>query len=422
MPAEQAIYCRTGKRRGNDDSKTLATLEEVTVKDQQTDPYSDRSESSPDMRISHAKSIGNVGQGSISPHWFDERMPEFGAIPYLAPRPAKSDSPENSSDNGPWRNRGFETTLESVICGCSTELLPSTCHCVYGKSGESVSTQPPQDGPGPVHDSLDVDIDSPNAILQYAQAFFSAADPIMQIVHAPTLFGKARNVFSLEVDEHQYGERCAAFLGAAAIGAHFRMDCSTSALLVRAAMNIVDKSLERHRRTRLLVALSGNADECAPVSPIPLCVVQAMILVVIYGQICSERPVLPRIGSYCTALRSLARAAEATKERPEMPRSELSSECASKEKIPKVEVGPPGIKTAKPSQVQQLQNDIEDRWFAWKLEIERQRCLASIHSYCEPDSRPQFYGRQTYSHDVESIPWRLWAADSALEWQRICGC
>lgn len=256
----------------------------------------------------------------------------------------------------------------------------------------------------------------PRVVVQYVKGFLEAASIDIQLVHTPTLFFKRNPTLNFNLDEHQYHERCAVFFGLAAIGAYYEMDVAGSMLLVRATMQIIDQVLERHRRTRVSAALDSIMGNYSAVTPISLAVVQAMILVVMYGALCSETTVLARTESYSIALLSLGRDAGTNEAKSELARSDLTSYDLNGGTFRIYNMEKQGV-----NQENLPDTNVEDTWFTWKLNMERQRCLTSIQWLCAPGvqrpSWPELYGSRR-DGDLDRT---LWAAETASEWKRIGG-
>lgn len=220
-------------------------------------------------------------------------------------------------------------------------------------------------------------------------------------------------------------EKCAVFFSLAAIGALYHLDETGSSKLIQAAIDLTERSLDRHRQVRVsAVAKYNNCVGVSPAQSISLRLVQAMLFIVIYDQKFGNAATSSRAEAYRMTLSSLVWAAEATRPRANHPTLEISTiqdQCINLAQS----------KTERQDAVRcpptYCGDYSEITWIEWKSAEERRRCFAAIYLFCAlknrsklVDSSPVCSSGVSPESDDEVLL-NLWAAKDVHEWHRLGG-
>lgn len=251
-------------------------------------------------------------------------MPGFmyqGSMPeqYVS-HPSFSDGTSASSTNGSARQSSVTSVSTDSITEVTRNALilslsqPST----FG-NGHRKYSQPTVSSPLSPHKStLSSSLPSTYDLQRFVGAYIQFFHPHFPFLHIPTLsFDTApftsdmRPASTASNGESQgdiVGGGGCLILAMAAIGALYEFDQPASKDLFEAAKRLIQLYLEERRRAD---SRSGMGEAAAQATPLWL--VQAMLLNVIYGHNCGDKTAGDIASTHCTALVSLARAAELTR-------------------------------------------------------------------------------------------------------------
>ncbi|OAA40999.1 Transcription factor [Metarhizium rileyi] len=209
--------------------------------------------------------------------------------------------------------------VTTITDATRTAIVTILSHCLpfgsrkYASSSSLGSPSSPRIHPGgnsPSNSAFNVP--STQDLQRYVKAYLTCFHPHLPFLHLPTLS------FDVAPDSvgrsNGAGSNVCLLLSMAAFGAAYEMEPAESKDLFDMAKKIVFFYLEERRKSdvrkadtrRSTISADTKALQNQPQSSIPLWLVQAMLLNVIYGHTCSDKVTSDIASSHCVALVSLA--------------------------------------------------------------------------------------------------------------------
>ena len=239
-----------------------------------------------------------------------------------------SDGTSISSNSGSGSARGSSVTsvsTDSITDVTRQALLVSLSQSSsfghgmrkYSQSSIGSSLSPPDHSQ---MGSLNAMLPSTYDLQRFVGAYIQYFHPHFPFLHIPTLtFDAAAYTSNLTIVAGSAGLGHTGIIGGggclilamAAIGALYEFEKHASKELFEAAKKMIQLYLEERRKANLSNPSNATSDQDAQNTPLWL--VQAMLINVIYGHNCGDKIAGDIASTHCTALVSLARAAELTR-------------------------------------------------------------------------------------------------------------
>ncbi|KAI9716637.1 MAG: hypothetical protein M1828_007615 [Chrysothrix sp. TS-e1954] len=265
-------------------------------------------------------SINSFSPSSVMSNGFGHFHPQM-------PFGSDETSMSSQSGNGSARNSSTATSVstDSITDVTRQALLISLSQpSVFGR-GQRKYSQPAVSSPLSPRDQVKQAVNGPSLpstqdLQRFVSAYIQYFHPHFPFLHVPTLFFdtpaytsdlKAANGAAGYAQGGILGGGGCLILAMAAIGALYEYDRDASRELFEAAKKMIQLYLEERRKADAANAANGSnpAGDLAAQNT-PLWLVQAMLLNVVYGHNCGDKTAGDIASTHCTALISLARAAE----------------------------------------------------------------------------------------------------------------
>lgn len=285
------------------------------------------------------------------------------------------------------------------------------------------SSQPPLNSPiSPAFanklGSQHLQLPSTADLQRFANAYINHFHPHFPFLHLPTFsFNSPSLSQSFDVSANGDGGRAGCLvLAIAAVGALYEMDVPTAMELWKAANKLIRLYLEERRISE---KARSNQD---PAKTIPLSLVQAMMLCVIFGHQCGDRIAGETASNLCGTLVSLARSAELMKPATEFYLIQTLSQNFNN--YANGDVNSP-IKSEDPKSANAPPDSSEDQldWHRWKIAEERKRTLFAVFILSSLAVSAFNLSPSITNSEIQlDLPCEeeLWQAESAHAW-RACG-
>ena len=274
------------------------------------------------------------------------------------------------------------TTVSSDLINDNTRSSLLSSLAQYGGFGPqsfagSVAGSPASQKPiSDSQPSPSAQLPSTPVLQKYLDSYIQYFHPHLPFLHLPSLNFESSeyNVPSRMINPHSNldhapmtGGGWCLMLAITAIGALYDRETTHSRQLFEAGKQMITTFLEERRRANLSRTGFGHLHQ-AEAETTPLWLVQAMLLIVIYGYNCGDKAAAENAASHCATLVTLARGAELARAHPGfmvMTNGTLN---------PDIQMNA----SASGNWDKMVTDTVDNEWLQWKIVEERKRTLYAI--------------------------------------------